>query len=259
MSDIQTDNAEAQAPATEVQTAGTAAAGTGSAGVSAGGPAGDVAAPAAVTGTMAVQITDEQLAQLAQTFATPPVATPAPAPAISDAQMRAAADALTNGARMYHGMLDAAAALYQVSSLGAAVSERQSALNSLDTSINDSRARLAALEQMIQTQIANSETTVQTAMQTASDRIADATAQASAIVAAAQASAADLNTQARAKAAELLDQANATATAVQMQTATEQQTINDLKAQQATLQGQVNDLETNIAVAKANLRQLLGD
>jgi chromosome segregation ATPase len=208
----------------------------------------------AITGTMQVVVTDDQLAQMAKAVDTPP-----PAPVINDAQFRAAAEALTHGARMYHGMLDAAAALNQVGSLGAAISERQSALNGLDTSINERKARLAALDDAVTTQVVNNERAMNEALRAASDKLQEASAQAATIVKTAQDNATALTLASRETASELLDQANSTASQIQLQTATEAQKVKDLEAKQAELQGQVNDLETHIAVAKASLRQLLGD
>jgi chromosome segregation ATPase len=214
----------------------------------------------AITGTMQVVVTDEQLAQFAPLGTTSTkVDTPAPAPAINDAQMRAAAEALTHGARMYHGMLDAAAALNQVGSLGAAINERQGVLNGLDSSINERKARLAALDSTVATQVANNERAMNEALRAASDKLAEAQAQAATIVKAAQDNATALNLSAREKAGELLDQANSTASQIQLQSAAEAQKVKDLEAKAAQLEGQVNDLETHIAVAKASLRQLIGD
>lgn len=217
--------------------------------------------PAAITGTMAVTVTDQQLLDIAfgTAPAAPAVTTPAPAPVISDAQMRAACEALTNGARMYYGMLDAAAALNQVGSLGAAVSERQTVLNGLDSAIADRRARINALDQAIADQVASNERAMNAALQAASDKGAQANNQANLILSTAQSNATTLVTAARTKAQELLDAANTTASQIQMQTAEDTQNVAVLQQKATELQGQINDLETHIAVARASLRQLLGD
>jgi hypothetical protein len=272
MSDLQNDNAQAQAPATETQTPGSAA-GTpdASAAVSDPGAGADVAVPAAVTppaevppaitGTMAVTVTDQQLIDMAfgTAPAAPAVTTPAPAPVISDAQMRAACEQLTNGARMYYGMLDAAAALNQVGSLGAAVSERQTALNGLDSAIADRRARINALDQAIADQVAANERSMNAALRAASDKGVEANNQANLILSTAQGNATTLLTAARVKAQELLDAANTTASQIQMQTAEDTQTVAALEQKATELTGHIADLETNIALARASLRQLLGD
>lgn len=101
--------------------------------------------------------------------------------------MAAAGDVLEVMSNTFSGLVNAAAALRQVGSLGQALSERQIALNAFDTQIAQKQAQLVALDADIQNATAHAADTISKAHTDAAALLADAQVQADAAVAAGQA------------------------------------------------------------------------